>query len=448
MMTVALSRRHRPRPRTLFALLAALSLQGTALSADISAEAQVVSPAAVRRLADAIKSRHPGLQALGLRAGAAREDAEAVRQWADPTLRAGGIGYGSRGPAPSEEGDLALGITQPLPIFGKESAARDLARAGSRTAQEAHDVRWQVLQRDLMERLLEAAFLNRQIDLATADLEWLRRISVGLEARLPGGTTSPAQGLRLRNEVSEAETRLRLQRVEARDAEVRINRVLGLPIDHPVGRWELPKVAAALAYRPEWSRQALASEPRLRLARKAQDEASARVEATRRSRRPNLSLGLDSRQYTGDGGLRNGSAILSLSLPWWNRDAYQRDLSRDRLRAEAAQREVDDLEAEVTQEIHHWVTRAEGARLRAELASQTLLPRIRAAQEVATAGLAGGTGDLREALDLRRQGLEAAIDHASALRDQWSAIAELLLLCGWQELPATVPSPERLSSLP
>jgi len=119
-----------------------------------------------------------------------------------------------------------------------------------------------------------------------------------------------------------------------------------------------------------------------------------------------------------------------------------------RERVEAARREVDDLEAEVAQEIHHWVTRAESARLRAELASQTLLPRIRAAQDATTAALAGGTGDLREALDLRRQGLEAAIDHAAALRDQWLAIAELLLLCGWQELPATVPSSDHPSSLP
>lgn len=399
--------------------------------------AEVVSPTAVQRLAETLRPRHSGLLALGLRADAAREEAEAVRTWADPTLRGGGVAYGARGPAPAEEGDIALGISQPLPVFGKESAARELARAGSRTAQEAQDAKFQILKRDLMERLLEAAFLHRQIELAESDLEWLRKIASALEARLPGGTVTPAQWIRLRNEVSEAETRVHLRQVEAKDAAVRINRVLGSPIDRPVGRWELPAKARPLAYQPGWSRQALAFEPRLRLARKASEEADARVESTRRSRRPNLSLGLDSRQYSGDGGFRNGSATLSLSLPWFNRDAYARDLSRDRLRAEATRREVSDLEAEVTLEIHHWVTRTESARIRAELAEETLIPRIRTAQDTAAAALASGTGDLRDVLDLRRQGLEASIDHASAIRDQWSAIAELLLVCGWQELPGT-----------
>ena len=180
-------------------------------------------------------------------------------------------------------------------------------------------------------------------------------------------------------------------------------------------------------------------EPRLR-SRRLNAEAEARLEATRRSRRPNLSLGLDSRQYSGDGGLRNGSATLQMSLPWFNRTGYLKDLERERLRLEATRREVADLEAEVAMEIHHQVTRIENARIRAELAEETLAPRIRAAQDASTAAVAGGSGDLREALDLRRQGLEAAHQQATAIAEQWSAIAELMLLCGWNEFPAP-PSP-------
>ena len=415
-------------------------IPATVLLASTPLVAEVVSPAAVQRLAESIPRTHPAIQALQLRADAARENAEASRLWSDPTLRAGGIGYSDRGPAPSEEGDIALGVTQALPVFGKESAAKAVATAESGTAREARETRLQLLKRDLMERLLEAALLNRQTELAQADLEWLRRISANLEARQASSSVPPAPLIRLRNEISEAETRLRLQRLELRDMAVRVNRILGQDVDHPSERWELPARARPIAYEHRWSRDALAMEPRLRLARRMNAEAEARLEATRRSRLPNLSLGLDSRQYSGDGGLRNGSATLQMSLPWFNRSGYLKDLERERLRLEATRREIADLEAEVAMEIHHQVTRIENARIRAELTEETLSPRIRAAQEASTAALAGGSGDLREALDLRRQGLEAAHQQATAIAEQWSAIAELMLLCGWNEFPAP-PSP-------
>lgn len=405
-----------------------LMMAGTACS-------DVVTPAAVDRLAGFIREQHPGLQALHLRAGAAQAQAEATRRWADPTLRAGGIGFADRGPLASEEGDVALGITQPLPVFGKESAARAVADAEAKTASETADTRFRVLKRDLMERLIQAALLNRTRALTEADLSWLRQALLHVQARQASGSVSAVQVLQLRNEVSETETRLRLQQIESQDAAARIHRLLGRPLDSTHGAWELPPKARPLTYRPEWSRQALAEEPRLRVARKLSEEAEARVEATRKSRRPNLALGLDSRQYSGDGGLRNGSATLSLTLPWLNRNQYRKDLSRDRLRFDAAQREVADLEAEVTLEIHHWLTRIEGARIRAELAGDTLIPRIRAALDTATAGLSAGSGDLRDILELRRTWLEAESKQAAAIADQWTAIADLLLTCGWSDLP-------------
>jgi outer membrane protein TolC len=414
----------------------------------LQCQAEVVTPSAVHRLAGSIPERHPGLQALELRAGAAQAQAEATRRWADPTLRAGGIGFTSRGPLASEEGDIALGITQTLPVFGKESSARTVAQAEAKTARETAEVRIPTLQRDLMERLLDLALIHRSIDLAEADRVWLQRISDTLETRHASGKVSAPQLLLIRNELSQAETRLKLLRIDTQDAAARINRVLGHPIDRAVGSWELPAKAAPITYQPDWPRHALTAEPQLRVARTLSAEASARVEATRRSRRPNLSLGLDSRQYSGDGGLRNGAAILSVSLPWFNGDQYRKDLTRDRLRLEAAHREVANLEAEVTLEIHHWLTRIESARIRAELAEETLLPRIRAALDSATAALSAGPGELRDTLDLRRQWLDAQSSQATAIADQWSAIAELLLLCGWHDLPHPPSPPSRPSPAP
>ncbi|NBP23694.1 MAG: hypothetical protein EBU81_03890 [Proteobacteria bacterium] len=72
-----------------------LMMAGTACS-------DVVTPAAVDRLAGFIREQHPGLQALHLRAGAAQAQAEATRRWASgdhptPARLRQGIGRTGRG---------------------------------------------------------------------------------------------------------------------------------------------------------------------------------------------------------------------------------------------------------------------------------------------------------------------------------------------------------------
>jgi outer membrane protein TolC len=42
---------------------------------------------------------------------------------------------------------------------------------------------------------------------------------------------------------------------------------------------------------------------------------------------------------------------------------------------------------------------------------------------------------LRDTLELRRTWLEAESKQAAAIADQWTAIADLLLTCGWSDLP-------------
>ena len=222
------------RPSNRFRLRPWTGWLATGLLTALLQRAEVVTPAAVQRLAGSVRDRHPGLQALEMRASAAQAQAEGTRRWADPTLRAGGVGFTSRGPLASEEGDIALGVTQTLPVFGKEAAARAVAEAESKTARETAEARFQMLKRDLMERLLQSALLNRTLELAEADRVWLQRILNTLETRQASGKVSAAQLLQLRNEVSQVETRIRLQKIDTKDAAARINRILGHSMDHAI----------------------------------------------------------------------------------------------------------------------------------------------------------------------------------------------------------------------
>ena len=83
-----------------------------------AADAEPLSPALVTRLAEPLRTGHPGLRALARHSDAAQSAAASVRIWADPTLKAGGAAMGSRGPMATQDGDIVLGLSQDLPWMG------------------------------------------------------------------------------------------------------------------------------------------------------------------------------------------------------------------------------------------------------------------------------------------------------------------------------------------
>jgi outer membrane protein TolC len=156
----------------------------------------------------------------------------------------------------------------------------------------------------------------------------------------------------------------------------------------------------------------------------------------RRTGRPDLSLGVDTRQYSGDAGLREAMVTLSMSLPWFNRSRYRRELERERFSAEAVRLEQAELESGVAAEVHHLVTAINSAGRELRLQRDTILARTRAALEIELGRWSAGGGELRDLLELHRQRVDAEVRLARASVDQWNAIAELLLCCGLDDLEA------------
>ena len=70
------------------------------------------------------RTNHPALKAADSRVRAATLNAGAVRTWDDPMAMFGGSVYGDKGFKPDEDGNLAYGVEQKLPLWGRPKLAR------------------------------------------------------------------------------------------------------------------------------------------------------------------------------------------------------------------------------------------------------------------------------------------------------------------------------------
>src|SRR5881409_3099391 len=89
----------------------------------------VITTDYINRLVAEARTNNPSLKAADSRVRSATLNAEAVRSWEDPTALFGGSVYSSRGFNPSEDGNLAYGVEQKLPLWGRTKLARRVAQA-------------------------------------------------------------------------------------------------------------------------------------------------------------------------------------------------------------------------------------------------------------------------------------------------------------------------------
>lgn len=394
----------------------------------------VISVALLDSLSEVLNTNHPALRAARARTAAAGHDVASVRTWQDPEARLSGSVATRRGPDPSEEGDIIYGVDQKLPLFGRPRAARAVAQAEAAMETQKAEALFQTLRRDLSRALFDVALADRAIALVEEDLRWLDTTLGVIEARLRAGTASQFDMLRLQNERSRLATEVVTEHRRRDDARVTLNRLLGLAPDVPVSVLTLPAVAEPIAFTQALVHFATNTEPRLLLAEREIRTASARMEATRLSRLPEVMVGVQGRQFHGDGGIRDGMFTVGLSLPWFNAPKYRRDLAREQERHVAAQHERQNLILEVVNEVHHRTVAIDAARREALLYRDEILPRSEQALQVATAGWSSGRMELRDVLEGRRMLIEARRTLARAVAMQWSEMSDLVLCCGLSDI--------------
>jgi outer membrane protein, heavy metal efflux system len=170
--------------------------------------------------------------------------------------------------------------------------------------------------------------------------------------------------------------------------------------------------------------------PQLDVMRASLRQAESSVAFARKQRLPDVSVGLEGRQYADTGEFREGMVLFGLSIPWGNRARYSADIKRETRKADAAQFDLADMQLAMRDDVTRHLTLIENARREAELYRGDIIPRSEQAVTVTRENWLNGRGTLRDVLDARRALLDAQTAEARALAEHHSFIAELSLHCG------------------
>ncbi|MCI0536031.1 MAG: TolC family protein [Verrucomicrobiales bacterium] len=399
----------------------------------------VVSSDYINRLAEEARTNNPSLRAAGSRVNAAELNAGAVRTWEDPMAMVGGSVFSGRGFDPAEEGDLAYGIEQKLPLWGKPKATRKVAETDVSMRRAEAELRFHELRRDITKSLLMTALAERVVEIGEQDLAWLDATAKTVEARYRAGQAVIADTLQIQNELAKRNDMLRTDRRRLAHEHLALNRLLNRDVNSPWPHLQLPEAVPAVQFSEKLVSLGLASEPRLKVTEQEIKQAEAMAELTRKMRLPDVSFGVEGKQYHGDGEFRMGLFKLGISLPWGNAGKYKKDYLREKERQKAAEEERRDQILMVREQLHHLTVEIEAFRREALLYRDEITTRATQALSNRLTDWETGRGTFRDVLDARRMLLESQLMSARAVAEQRQMVAELLLWTGLNSAEALTP---------
>jgi outer membrane protein TolC len=407
--------------------------------ADAPANGTVVSTALVNQLVDEARTNNPALRAAGSRVNSARLDVGAVRTWEDPMAMFGGSVYSDKGFKPEEDGNLAYGIEEKLPLWNRPKLTRRVAEAEVSMREAEVGLRVLELRRDITKGLLATALAERIVEIGEQDLAWLDATAKAVENKYRAGEAVVADTLQVQNEVAKRNDVLRTDRNRLAHERFSLNRLLNRKPDAPWPSLRLPQVGPAIPLSEKLLTLSLQNEPKLKVMEQEIKQAQASAELTRRSRLPDVSFGVEGRQYSGDGEFRSGMFTLRFSLPWFNEGKYRKDYQRDKEKQRTAEEERDDRVLMVREELHHLSVEMDAMRREALLYSDEITTRANQALTSRLSDWETGHGMFRDVLDARRMLLDSELMSARATAEQNEMLAEMLLWTGLENIEALAP---------
>ncbi len=394
----------------------------------------VLTPEAVNQFAEEMRTNHPALAAAAARTNAAAAGVAAVRTWEDPMVRVGGMAADEMMRA--ENGDILYGAEQKLPLWGKPALARRVAIAELGVESANADYQFQILRSEFAQAMFRTALAERIVAIDEQDLAFVQLTSAATDTRYRSGTATQMELLQIQNERARRTTQLQSDREKLAHERVILNRFLNRELQSPWPSLQLPPVAAPVIYNQRLVDLAARYEPKLRMLREQIKQSQAMVAATRRSRLPDVSLGVESRNYSENAEWRQTEFMLNFNLPLFNRSKYRAEIRRDVAKLKATEAEAADYLLSVREEIHNLTVKIDAARREAVVYRDEIIPRSETAIASARAAWETGRGMLRDVLDARRMLVEARLMYARAVSEQYQMLSELVLCCGLGDLEA------------
>ena len=398
--------------------------------------AVVISTAFINRLVAEARTNNPSLKAADSRVRSAALNAEAVRTWEDPMAMFGGSVYSSRGFDPSEDGNLAYGVEQKLPLWGRPKLARRVAQAETSMREAEVHYRARQLRSEITKALVVTALAERVVEIGEQDVAWLQATEKATDNKYRAGQAVVADTLQIQNEVAKRNDTLLTDRLRLAHERFALNRLLNRYVSSSWPWLKLPPVAPAIPLSAKLLSLALLNEPKLKVLEQEIKQAAASAELTRKTRLPDVSLGVEGRQYSGDGEFRSGMFTIRFSLPFANRDKYRKDYERDKERQKSAEQEREDQVLMVREELHHLAVGIEAMRREALLHTDEITTRAMQALTSRLSEWEAGRGAFRDVLDARRMLLDSELMSARAAAEEHQMLADMLLWTGLENLKA------------
>jgi len=396
----------------------------------------VITTDYINRLVAEARTNNPSLKAADSRVRSATLNAEAVRTWEDPTALFGGSVYSSRGFNPSEDGNLAYGVEQKLPLWGRPKLTRRVAEAETLMREADVNYRAQRLRTEITKALLMTAMAERVVDIGEQDLTWVEATAKATDNKYRAGQAVVADTLQIQNEVAKRNDTLRTDHRRLAHERFTLNRLLNRDVSATWPSLQLPPVAPAVPLSGKLLALSLQNEPKLKVLEQEIKQAAASAELTRKMRLPDVALGVEGRQYSGDGDFRSGMFTLRFSLPWANGGKYRKDYQRDKERQKSAEQEREDQVLMVREELHQLAVGIEAMRREALLHTDEITTRAMQALTSRLSEWEAGRGAFRDVLDARRMLLESELMAARATAEEHQMLAEMLLWTGLENLEA------------
>jgi len=325
---------------------------------------------------------------------------------------------------------------------------RQEAEAGVAVTAAEAAYRFQILRRDIVQAAHQLALADETLVIGAEDLALLDRMTGFARERQRAGLDSNLDLLRLENERGKRANQLETDRQQREFARATLNRLVARPQDAPWPALELPERAPAIPLSEQLFEMGAKFEPRLRVMRQDSAMAESGIEVARRSRRPDVAVGVAGRQWTGSGDFRKACSPSASTCPG-STGASTAPTSTaampgpkppgrgGRLRTAGPPGTVSRLDPD----------RRRAARSRALRGQHPAA--IRPCGGHRPRRLGHGRGMFLDVLETRRMLTEARLMRARAVVEQHQMIADLVTCCGVAELdslmmlgvPAASPTP-------
>src|SRR5438094_4210396 len=206
----------------------------------------VISTDYINRLVEEARTNNPSLKAADSRVRSAALNAEAVRTWEDPIAMFSGSVYSSRGFDPSEDGNLAYGVEQKLPLWGRPKLTRRVAQAETSMRESEVNYRARQLRSEITKALVVTALAERVVEIGEQDATWLQATEKATDNKYRSGQAVVADTLQIQNEVAKRNDTLRSDRLRLTHERFTLNRLLNRDVSSTWPSLKLPPVAPAI----------------------------------------------------------------------------------------------------------------------------------------------------------------------------------------------------------